>query len=80
MIGAVWATFNLLAPKSRGVLAEMAAELTGNTADVDAGAFGAVGGQDAPPDTLNAIKLPDRQPEHARRAGRLSSKPSRVLH
>jgi hypothetical protein len=79
-IEAVWATFNLLTPKSRRVLAEMVAELTGDTADVGAGAVGAGGGQDAPPNTSSAIKLPYRQPEHAKRAGRLSSKPTRVLH
>jgi hypothetical protein len=80
VIGAVWATFNLLTRKSRRVLAEMAADLTDNKAGVSAGAVGAVGGQDVPPDALNAIRLPEWQPEQANRAGRLSSKSSRVLH
>jgi hypothetical protein len=79
-IGAVWATFNSLTPKSRRALAEMAAELIGNRAGLGAGAVDAVGDQDVPSDTLNAIKLPDRQTVHAKWPRRPFSKPSRVLH
>jgi hypothetical protein len=79
-IGAVWATFNSLTPKSRRALAEMAVDLTDNKAGAGAGAVGGVAGQDVPADALNAIWLPDLRPEHPKRAGQLSSKPSRVLH
>jgi hypothetical protein len=49
-IGALSATFNLRTPKSRRVLAEMAAELTGNKAGVAASTVGGVGRQVAPPE------------------------------
>jgi hypothetical protein len=76
-IGALWAPFKSFSPKSGRILDEIAAELTANKAGVDAGAVSVLGGEDTRPDVKHG-QAARSAPEQ--RAGRLSSKSSRVLH